>query len=125
MKTLRPTYRGANEIRYADPDAFQNTVNQSVRTQPKKAGSRTVYNVNGTLNAQRTATLPAALNTSAVDQERLAIRFSVSGSTLSKQEFKKFLADFRTWMVAVEDDWVDGFLSDANLLVNDETAPEA
>lgn len=94
MKTLRQTYRGANEIRYADPDAFQNTVNQSVRTQPKKAGSRTVYNVNAALNAQRTVTLPAVPNVSTTDQERLALRFSISGSTTSKLEVKKTACGF-------------------------------
>lgn len=121
MKTLRQTYRGANEIRYADPDAFQNTVVQSVRTQPKKAGSRTVYNVNGALNAQRTVTLPTLPNSSSTDQERLALRFSLSGSTTSKDAIKALLVDFRAWLVAVEDDMVSGFLSENPLTI--ETAP--
>lgn len=124
MKTLRQTYRGANEIRYADPDAFQNTVNQSVRTQPKKAGSRTVYNVNAALNAQRTVTLPAVPNVSTTDQERLALRFSISGSTTSKLEVKKLLADFRNWLVVAEDDWAAGFLSEADLTIDDTVVLE-
>lgn len=121
MKTLRQTYRGANEIRYADPDAFQDTVVQSVRTQPKKAGSRTVYNVNAAMNAQRTVTLPAVPNGSTVDQERLAVRFSLSGSTTSKEAVKALLADFRAWMIAVEDDWTAGFISEAELSITGTT----
>lgn len=113
MKTLRPTFRSANELRLADPDAFNDTVTLKVAAQPKKAGSQTVFNANSSINMQRNVTLPqpaGCTDPCALDQERLALRFSVSGSTKSKAAVKALIADFLTILALSEDDLVAAFL---------------
>lgn len=116
MTTLRLSSRNANQLTFVDPDSFNNTVNVSVNVQPKKAGSRTVHNVNASFNAQSVVTLPKPPGCEDVcmplDQERLAIRFSLSGSTSSKVEMKKLLTNVKAWITLLEDDMMSGFITD-------------
>lgn len=58
MKTYRQTSRNATEIRFADPDAYYDTVLIKAAVQPKKAGSLNVFNATSAINVQRTVTLP-------------------------------------------------------------------
>lgn len=117
MKTYRQTSRTANEITFADPDAYFDTVKVKAAVQPKKAGSLTVYNSNSSINVQRTVTLPkpegCTDKCAPLDQEKIALRFSLSGSTQSKAAVKAMITDFRAWLTQLEDDLVSGFLPDA------------
>lgn len=130
MKTLRPTFRSANELRLADPDAFNNTVTIKVAVQPKKAGSQTVYNVNSSVNLQRNVTLPlpeqCADSCMVADQERLALRFSVSGSTKSKLAVQELILDFRAVLDKAEADLISGFLppNSVDFIIGNETVAE-
>lgn len=112
QKTLRQTYLGANEIRYADPDNFANTVRLTQTTQPKKAGSRNVYNSASRLSAVRNIKLPALPNCDkcVVDQERISITVNFSGSTDSKEEVLLLIADTKVWLDTIGSDLTSGFL---------------
>lgn len=117
MKTYRQTSRSAREVRFADPDAFYNTATVKVDTQPKKAGSSTVYNVKSSVNVQRTATLPAPEGCTDLclprDQEKLTGTISLSGSSRSKAEVKQVLQDLRALSLQFENDLTAGFLPTA------------
>lgn len=112
MKTLRQTYLGANEIRFADPDNFANTMALKLATQPKKAGSRNVFNAASQMTAVRQITLPAVPNcdTCVVDQERISATFRISGSTTSKEEVQLLIEDMKNWLAVATPDLIMGFL---------------
>lgn len=124
MKTYRQTSRNATEIRFANPDAFYDTVTVKAAVQPKKAGSVTVFNTNSAINVQRTVTLPLPAGCTdkcaPLNQEKIALRFSLSGSTQSKVAIKQMIADFRVWLLALEDDLVSGFIPEAVVITTSE-----
>lgn len=120
--TYRPIQTTGNEIKFADPAAFYNTINHKVTSQPKKAGSLTVYNVNSLINMQRTSILPqpkgCADACAPINSEKLSLRVSVSGSTASKKEVRRLIADFRIALDLFEDDMTSGFVNkDVNLIL--------
>lgn len=112
--------QNANMVRYADPDAFFNTVTLKISVQPKKAGARTVYNASSAINIERTVNLPVPVNCAdpciVTDQEKLALRFSLSGSTQSKIAVGQMIDDFISVLSQKRNDLVSGFLpTDASL----------
>lgn len=127
--TYRPIQTLGNEVKFADPDAFYNTVFHKVSTQPKKAGSQTVYNANSVINMQRTVIVPTpsgVVDACSSDSEKLSLRFSFSGSTASKIEARRMIADFRIALDLFEADMVSGFVDkDVNLVLtgNDWVVP--
>lgn len=112
-KILRQTYLGQNEIRFADPNNHADTARIAMTVQPKKAGSRTVHNVNTRVTAVRNVVLPAIPGCDdkcKVDSERLSLQVSISGSSASGAEVRTLLADMKQWLAVIEDDIVKGFL---------------
>lgn len=119
-KNLRQTYLGQNEIRFADPDNHANTARIAMTVQPKKAGSRTVHNVNTRITAVRNVVLPAIPGCDdkcKVDSERLSLQVSISGSSASEAEVRLFVADMKQWLTVIENDIVKGFLPTGKTLV--------
>lgn len=117
MKTFRQASRTATEIRYADPTAIMDTVTLKSSLQPKKAGSKTVYNARNSISAQRNITLakpPGCTDVCApVDQEKLAGSLTFSGSTFSKQDVLDLLDDLYYWGNLFADDMASGFMPEA------------
>lgn len=122
--TYRQKSRSATEVCYVDPNAFFDSVTVKVNVQPKKAGSLTVHNVTGAINMQRTADVATPNcppeSCGPANQEKLALRFSTSGSIQSKVEVQKMFADFRVLSLELEATMIAGFLPDA---LNIEMSP--
>lgn len=55
-----------------------------------------------------------------MNQEKIALRFSLSGSTQSKVAVKQMIADFRSWLLLVEDDLVAGFIPEVLTITTSE-----
>lgn len=121
--TYRKVQETANEHKFANPLAFFDTVSIRVNVQPKKAGPSTVYNAASAINMQRTLTLPGQPGCTdkcaPISTEKAALRFSLSGSTQSKEAIKALIADFRLILELYEDDLVSGFLTNVSELVLD------
>lgn len=118
--TYRLISRSANVVRFADPDSFFNDVTIKMNVQPKKAGARTVYNAASSLNLSRTVTLPqpegCTDKCAPLDQEKLSLRFSLSGSTQSKTEVTRMIDDFIVLLEQHKSDLVSGFLPEVSSL---------
>lgn len=117
MKTYRQASRTPNLVRYSDPLAFFNDVTMKAAVQPKKAGSVTVYNAASAINISRTVDLPKPVGCTdkcaPLNQEKLALRFSLSGSTQSKAEVLTMVADFKLLLDLYVDDLSSGYVPES------------
>lgn len=127
MSTLRSIFRGPNELHYADPDSRENTLRIKLNVQPKKAGSRSVYNAQSSIIMNRSLVLPKPPECEdacgPVDKETMSMRFTVSGSTASKAEVRAAWLEFKSQIDLMIDDLTAGFIPDSSLL--EPAPPEA
>lgn len=115
MANLRQTLRGADEIRYANPEKFNDTTTVKLSVKPKKAGRRSVYNVASSISSQRTVALPALPGCEdgcSVDEEVLSVRVNISGSVASADAVKALVNEVQTQLALIVDDLTLGFLPD-------------
>ena len=125
-QTLRLTYNGNNDRRFAAPTNFNHTFRETLTLSPKKAGDVNVHNArsefitNDVIVITDGCTDPCKTSSRT---EKVSVRTVISGSVENKLQMAQLVKDHQVNVASALQDHLDGFmtLNDAKFVVGSGT----
>lgn len=114
MQTLRLTYNGNNDRRFAAPTDFNHTFRETLALSLKKAGDANVHNArsefisNGVIPVTGGCTDPCK---TMPRTEKVSVRTIISGSVENKAAMAQMVKDHQANVALALQDHLDGFMA--------------
>lgn len=114
VQTLRLTYNGNNDRRFADPTNFNHTFRETLALSLKKAGDTNVHNArsefisNGVITVTGGCTDPCKTSPRT---EKVSVRTVISGSVENKAVMAQLVKDHQANVALALQDHLSGFMA--------------
>ncbi len=113
-QTLRLTYNGNNDRRFAAPTNFNHTFRETLTLSPKKAGDASVYNARSEFISNDVIAVTGGCTDpckTSPRTEKVSVRTVVSGSVENKVAMARLVKDHQTNVALALEDHLNGFMT--------------
>lgn len=113
-QTLRLTYNGNNDRRFAAPTNFNHTFRETLAVTPKKAGDANVHNARSEFISNDVIVVTGGCTDpckTSPRTEKVSVRTVISGSVENKTAMAQLVKDHQANVASALQDHLDGFMA--------------